>query len=175
MISEGQDYFHQNTLLHHILKNNLTYPSALDGADGGINNFSNPLLNFSDDYRTRRVFSNKIGGTPDPNTFFKGSASLFGGLKYYLTSDKKLSLMIESDAHNFTRQYGYRDIEDSRINLGINYVLNENIELGYHFVEGNNTSFNINFKKTFLRLRNAKLILILMPMLRKRFIFIPLK
>tara|TARA_X000000950_G_scaffold215103_1_gene258884 strand:+ start:40274 stop:42214 length:1941 start_codon:yes stop_codon:yes gene_type:complete len=123
------------------------------GLMGGINNFSNPFLSISDEFRQRRVFSNKIGGTPDLNTYFKGSASLFGGLRYYPTSNKKLALMVEYDSHNFTRQYGYLDVESSRINLGINYVLNKNIELGYHLVEGNNISFNVNLKKDFSEIK----------------------
>lgn len=154
----GTGLFSSEYIVASYLKENFDLSLGIGwGLMGGINNFSNPLLKISDDFRTRRVFSNKIGGTPDPNTFFKGSASLFGGLKYYLTSDKKLSLMIESDAHNFTRQYGYRDIEASRINLGINYVLNENIEFGYHFVEGNNISFNVNFKKDLSEIKKRKI------------------
>ena len=65
------------------------------GLLGGINNFTNPFASISDDFKNRRTFSNKVGGTIDAKTFFRGDASLFGGIKLYPFSAKKLALLLE--------------------------------------------------------------------------------
>ena len=146
----GTGLFSSEYIVASYKKNKFDFSLGLGwGLFGGINNFTNPFTKISDEFKQRRTFSNKTGGTIDANTFFKGDASLFGGIKFYPSSSKNLALIIEYDSHNFTKQYGYFKEEESRINYGLSYKLNKNIDIGYYKTEGNELSFNVVLNKDF--------------------------
>ena len=123
------------------------------GKLAGNNNFENPLSFLSDSLTIRPVISDNVGlgGKPSYDQWFRGNATIFGGLEYFSPRIEGLSIKVEHDPFNYNDfsalnrsdlNYQLRK-KDSDINFGISYAFNEFITLDASYIKGN--TFNISF------------------------------
>jgi len=118
---------------------------------GNRGDFDNPL-GYLDDRFNDRPFqtSQATSGEVNTSSYFRGSPSLFGGVAIQ-TSWAPLSLKIELDGNNYkTEPQGNRFVQDSPINIGAVYKLNENIDLTAGWERGNTALFGITLHTNFV-------------------------
>ncbi len=114
--------------------------------------FKNPFTAISDRFAYRTT--NTESGTPAFNEWFRGNASLFGGIEYSFSKINGLKLKIEYDPFNYNdfSANNRGDIieelrkKDSDINFGITFPINKYVTIDTSFIKGNtiNASFNIS-------------------------------
>ncbi|MDA7851239.1 YjbH domain-containing protein [Gammaproteobacteria bacterium] len=119
----------------------------------GSNNFDNPLSFLSDSFNIRPVVSDNfsLGGTPSYDKWFRGEATIFGGVEYFFPKVKGLSLKVEYDpydyldfsAQNFTDAIYELRKKDSNINIGFSYPVNKFLTIDTSYIKGN--TFNLSF------------------------------
>ena len=115
------------------------------GRLGSFNGFSNPLGVLGNSFGSRsRRFSGQ-GGVVDTTSWFRGDAAFFGGIVWQVTPKLTLKAEYSSDAYtretaanNFTRKTPY--------NLGLDYQVNENINLHATYMYGSEFGAGITFK-----------------------------
>tara|TARA_B100000965_G_scaffold243254_1_gene204142 strand:- start:4020 stop:6149 length:2130 start_codon:yes stop_codon:yes gene_type:complete len=121
------------------------------GKFNNISSFSNPLRFFNKEFENRGSSLSDQGGTFATDTWFRGNASLFGGVEFYLPKMKGVKLKIEHDPFdylNFSAQN--RDDADQRLrkknsnlNVGFSIPVNDYFTIETSFIKGN--AFNLSF------------------------------
>ena len=114
------------------------------GALGQDRNIKNPLINFDEEFRTRKRDSSP-GGSFNYKTWFSGEeVSLYAGLEYYLWRHGFV-IKLEYDTTNPDISYqSLPSLEvNSRFNIGLFRPINENLTLGLSFERGD--EFRITF------------------------------
>ncbi len=117
------------------------------------NTFENPLIKISEKfkYRPNNSANDGYGGTLSYNQWFRGEASLFGGIELHFPRLKNMSLKIENDPFNY-QDFSANvrsDIDstirkkDKDINIGISLPINKFITIDASYIKGN--AFNLNF------------------------------
>lgn len=152
----GTALFSSEYIVSSYKKNNLDISVGLGwGRLGSLNNASNPLNILSKNFKTRLGNTNRYGGTFTLENYFRGDASIFGGIKYKLFKDKKFSLKVEYDSMNFNNQIGYNAKEATRYNYGISFGPFKNSTLSLYRTEGNDLGFSFQFKKNFSKIKKG--------------------
>ena len=129
------------------------------GKFAGKNSFENPLSQISTSLSFRPVVSDnfKLGGSPSYDQWFRGDATIFGGIEYSLPFTRGLNLKLEYDPFDyldfsaFNRVdaiYGLRK-KDSDINIGLSYALNKHITVDASYIKGNTFNLSFNLATTF--------------------------
>jgi hypothetical protein len=119
------------------------------GAMGQQNGFSNPLGVVSDYFDTRPAYVDREfaeegsgdgnGGTLSTNQFFRGDASLFGGIEYQYSD--KLGFKAEYSSINYPNNTFSPAIDyNSPVNVGLSYRYSPNVELGAAWMYGSELS-----------------------------------
>ncbi len=117
------------------------------------NSFENPLAFLSSGLKDRPLVSDNydLGGSPSFDQWFRGDATLFGGIEYFFPQRKGLSIKLEYDPFDYLdfsaryspdATYSLRK-KDSNINIGLSYPLNKFVTFDASFIKGN--TFNISF------------------------------
>ena len=106
-------------------------------------NTSNPFCDVSDDFCTRPGGFSGRGGKIDYQRFFKGTASVFGGVEYQ-TPWAPLRLKLEYEGNNYTEDRAGPLQQDSRWNIGAAYSWN-NFDFSINYQRGNTLGFGINY------------------------------
>jgi hypothetical protein len=115
---------------------------------GNRGDFRNPLSYYDESYNDRR--SNASAGDVNTSMYFRGSPSLFGGIAYQ-TPWAPLSLKIELEGNDYKHEpQENNQIQDSPINIGAVYKLNENIDLTAGWERGNTALFGITLHTNFV-------------------------
>ena len=150
----GTGYFTKEYFVATQELRNLKVTAGLGwGKFSGENSFGNPLsfILSSLDIRPDVSDNYKVGGTPSYDKWFRGDASFFGGIEYFLPHQKGLSFKLEYDPYNYfdlsannrlDASYQLRK-KDSNINIGVSYMLNSFVTLDASFIKGN--TFNLSF------------------------------
>lgn len=125
------------------------------GNFAGINNFKNPLGLLSDKFNIRPVNSDNYnsGGSPSFDKWFRGNASVFGGIEYFPLKQNGLSIKLEYDPFIYT-EFSANDApgisfplrtKNSNFNVGINIPIKDFVTINASYIKGNafNLSFNI--------------------------------
>ncbi|WP_338578965.1 YjbH domain-containing protein [Pseudomonas sp. ML2-2023-6] len=118
------------------------------GYIGNRGDLNNPLGYIDDRFDTRP----QITGTGDVNTssYFRGRPGLFGGIAYQ-TPWEPLSLKFEYDGNDYKHEpKNNNQVQDSPINIGAVYKLNENIDLTAGWERGNTALFGITLHTNFV-------------------------
>lgn len=119
------------------------------GRLGSLENFVNPLSIFSDDINQRSGSSSNTGGTFAFGNYFRGDASVFGGVDVTISEKKNIVFKVEYDSMNFNKQRGYIAKESTRYNYGIYLEPLNNFSLGLYRTEGNDLGLSLQYKKNF--------------------------
>lgn len=119
----------------------------------GSNSFENPISFLSESFNIRPLLSGNydLGGTPSYDKWFRGEATIFGGVEYFFPKVKGLSLKVEYDpydyldfsAQNFTDAIYELRKKDSNINIGFSYPVNKFLTIDTSYIKGN--TFNLSF------------------------------
>ena len=118
------------------------------GYIGNRGDFDNPLGYIDDRFDTRPVST--TAGDVNTSSYFRGKPSLFGGATYQ-TSWKPLSVKIEFDGNDYKNEpQRNNQVQDSPINIGAVYKLNDNIDLTAGWERGNTALFGITLHTNFV-------------------------
>jgi len=118
------------------------------GYIGNRGDLNNPLGYLDDRFDTRPTQTTV--GDVNTNTYFRGSPALFGGVVYQ-TPWAPLSLKIELDGNDYKHEpQNNNQVQDSPINFGAVYKLNDNIDLTAGWERGNTALFGITLHTNFV-------------------------
>ncbi|MBU1309317.1 MAG: YjbH domain-containing protein [Gammaproteobacteria bacterium] len=110
------------------------------GQDGNI---TNPFCQLRDSFCNRPEGYGGRGGKVDYDQFFKGPASLFGGIEYQ-TPWQPLRLKLEYEGNNYQQDFAGNLTQDSNWNFGAVYRWgNFNFDLNYQ--RGNTLGFGVHY------------------------------
>jgi hypothetical protein len=122
---------------------------------GRKGNISNPFCDLSDSYCERPGGFNGLGGKIDYQRFFKGPASLYGGIEYQ-TPWNPLRLELEYDGNNYQQDSAGVLLQDSGFNFGANYAATDSLNLNLNYQRGNTFGFGISYKLDFNNIKQVK-------------------
>jgi hypothetical protein len=132
-------------VLNKYLTENLDFSLGMGWGLLNGNKLDNPLINLSERFREREIDIG-LGGKFSLDTFFAGDAGLFGGFEYFFRNTKGLRLKVEYDGTNYEDE-AYKVIpQDSKINFGFIYPINDDFQLKASYVRGNQINFGFSFK-----------------------------
>jgi hypothetical protein len=121
---------------------------------GTTGNTSNPFCDISDNFCNRpRGFTGR-GGKIDYQRFFKGRASIFGGMEYQ-TPWAPLRLKLEYEGNDYINDTAGRLKQDSRWNVGAAYRWND-FDFSLNYQRGNTIGFGVNYNFNLHTLRQIK-------------------
>ncbi len=116
------------------------------------NKISNPLGKISKKFYSRNNLDGDVtGGTFNYGQYFRGDPGLFFGLEHFFSGLKGLRLKLEFDGTNYDNEGVEPLKQDSKINLGFEYPVNENFSIKAGYIRGNTLSFGFSFKGNFAR------------------------
>ncbi|MFJ3428860.1 MULTISPECIES: YjbH domain-containing protein [Pseudomonas] len=118
------------------------------GYIGNRGDFANPLGYFDDRFDDRPVST--TAGDVNTSSYFRGRPGLFGGVAYQ-TPWAPLSVKIEFDGNDYKNEpQSNNQVQDSPINIGAVYKLNDNIDLTAGWERGNTALFGITLHTNFV-------------------------
>lgn len=123
---------------------------------GRKGNITNPFCEIKDSYCDRPGGFSGLGGKIDYQRFFKGPASLYGGIEYQ-TPWVPLRLKLEYDGNNYQQDRAGVLVQDSDYNIAAVYSLNEAFDLNLNYMRGNTFGFGVNYKVDFNSIKQIKL------------------
>ncbi|MGL0820612.1 YjbH domain-containing protein [Vibrio vulnificus] len=123
------------------------------GYIGQTGNISNPFCKISDEYCDRNSPTKGTGGSIDFGRWFKGEASIFGGIEYQ-TPYQPLRLKIEYDANDYTTDYPVRAVnkpmpQHTPWNVGLVYQLGNWADAKLSYQRGDTLTFGVNLYTNF--------------------------
>lgn len=111
---------------------------------GNAGNIDNPFCQLKDSFCSRPTGFSGRGGSIDYDQFFKGPASLFGGVEYQ-TPWQPLKLKLEYEGNNYQNDRAGELIQDSRWNIGAVYQWGDaRFDLNYQ--RGNTLGFGVHYQ-----------------------------
>ena len=118
------------------------------GYIGNRGDLKNPLGYLDDSFDTRP--KQTTVGDVNTNTYFRGAPALFGGVVYQ-TPWAPLSLKIEFEGNDYKHEpQKNNQVQDSPMNIGAVYKLNDNIDLTAGWERGNTALFGITLHTNFV-------------------------
>ncbi len=121
---------------------------------GSGGNISNPFCELRESFCQRPGGFSGRGGMIDYQRFYKGPASLYGGLEYQ-TPWQPLRLKIEYEGNNYTRDRARGIEQDSAFNYGLVYRF-KGIDFHASYQRGNTFAFGVSLDTNFNTLKQAK-------------------
>ncbi len=106
------------------------------GRFAGRDSFTNPLGIIDDRFETRPNNSAEEGGQIEAGNWFRGPASIFGGVAYHLNDRTSLFAEYSTDTYEIDTLRNLVDIS-SPLNLGLQYRFRNGIDLKAFVVGGN--------------------------------------
>lgn len=114
---------------------------------GNGSNVSNPFCELSDSFCERPGGISGLGGKVEFKEFFKGPASLFGGIEYH-TPLEGLSLKLEYEGNDYRQDRAGILEQDSKWNYGAVYRYND-WDFSLNYQRGNTFGFNVSYRFNF--------------------------
>ena len=117
--------------------------------------YNNPLGKIKSSMYERGVMdANTQGGEVDIDKFFTGPMGVFAGLEYYLPNANGLRFKIEYDGTDYSTEgfptvesfpFAFEDVrkQQSKINYGLEYPINDYFRLDASFAKGNTLNFGL--------------------------------
>lgn len=110
---------------------------------GNAGNITNPFCKLKDSFCDRPTGFSGRGGKVDYDQFFKGPASLFGGVEYQ-SPWEPLRLKVEFEGNNYSRDRAGRLEQDTRWNVGAVYRWND-FDFAVNYQRGNTIGFSVTY------------------------------
>lgn len=110
---------------------------------GAAGNITNPFCEIKDSFCERPTGFSGRGGQIDYDQFFKGKASLFGGIEYQ-TPIEGLRLKLEYEGNDYVNDRAGELEQDSRWNFGAVYNWND-FDLSLNYQRGNTVGFSVSY------------------------------
>lgn len=110
----------------------------------GRNSFDNPLSVFSDRFDNRKAGFTGTGGQLETGDWFRGPASLFGGLSYKVNDQLSLMAEYSPDLYSFETRQGIADIT-TPLNIGLLYRFKNGVDLKGFVVGGNEIGAQLSY------------------------------
>src|SRR5690606_12318342 len=111
---------------------------------GNSGNITNPFCELKDSFCQRPEGYSGRGGKIDYDQFFKGPASLFGGIEYQ-TPWQPLRLKLEYEGNNYQQDFAGALVQDSNWNIGAVYQWG-NFDFDLNYQRGNTLGFGVHYK-----------------------------
>ncbi|MDX1538526.1 YjbH domain-containing protein [Arsukibacterium sp.] len=111
---------------------------------GAAGNTLNPFCKFRDSFCRRPAGFSGRGGKIDYQKFFKGPASLFGGIEYQ-TPWQPLRLKLEYEGNNYQQDFAGELLQDSRWNIGAVYQWRD-VTFDLNYQRGNTLGFGLHYQ-----------------------------
>jgi hypothetical protein len=124
---------------------------------GRRDNIRNPICRVSEKYCNRPGGFSGAGGNVEFDRFFKGSASLYGGIEYQ-TPWQPLKLKIEYDGNTYQQDYAGALVQDRDWNIAAVYRYNNNLDLTLSHLRGNTIGFGISYRFNFHTASQLKIV-----------------
>lgn len=105
------------------------------GRFAGRDSFTNPLGVIDDRFETRPGGFSGTGGQVETGKWFRGPASIFGGLAYRVSDRTSLFAEYSTDTYDRDTQQGLIDIS-SPLNVGVSYRFRNGIDMKAYMVGG---------------------------------------
>lgn len=140
----GTGFFESEYITLSKRYNNLDFTLGMGwGYLGSAGNTKNPFCDFKSSYCKRpRGFSGQ-GGKIDYQRFFKGPASLFGGVNYQ-TPWQPLALKLEYEGNNYSTDRAGELTQNSRWNFGATYKW-QNFTFDINYQRGDIMGFGVHY------------------------------
>lgn len=122
---------------------------------GTRGNITNPFCSLSDSYCDRPDGFSGSGGKVDYQKFFKGSASLYGGVEYQTPWDP-LRLKFEYDGGNYESDFAGALPQDSAYNIAAVYSYSDALDFNANYQRGNTFGFGVSYKVDFNNIKQVK-------------------
>jgi hypothetical protein len=106
--------------------------------------FSNPLSVFGDRFDTRPTGTSGLGGQVEAGEWFRGPASIFGGLSYHLNDQTTLFAEYSTDTYDRDTRQGLIDIS-SPVNVGLQYNFDSGVDLKAYVVGGAEVGVQLSY------------------------------
>lgn len=111
---------------------------------GTADDITNPFCEYRGSYCERPEGYSGRGGKVDYQQFFKGTAAFFGGIEYQ-TPWEPLTLTLELEGNDYSRDRAGPLEQDSRWNIGAVYKWN-NIDFSLNYQRGNTIGFGVSYR-----------------------------
>lgn len=111
---------------------------------GNSGNTTNPFCDIKDSFCKRPGGFSGRGGKIDYDQFFKGPASLFGGVEYQ-TPWQPLRLKLEYEGNNYKNDRAGELVQDSNWNIGAVYSWG-NFDIDVNYQRGNTLGFGVHYQ-----------------------------
>lgn len=121
---------------------------------GSAGNISSPFCKVKDSFCQRPGGFSGLGGKIDYQRFFKGPASLFGGIQYQ-TPWTPLKLKLEYEGNNYQNDRAGILAQDSRWNVGATYSWND-FEFSVNYQRGNTVGLGVNYNFNLHNIKQIK-------------------
>ena len=156
----GTGLFTREYVVATSIQSNIKYSLGIGwGKYAGKNSFKNPLSQLSSSFLSRPLVSDNynFGGSLSYDQWFRGDASIFGGLEWRIPNIKGLNLKLEYDPFNYlefsapNRSDAVYEIrkKDSDLNFGLTYALNKHLTIDASYIKGNTLNISFNMAITF--------------------------
>ena len=122
---------------------------------GSTGNTVNPFCKVKDSFCDRPGGFTGLGGKIDYQRFFKGPASIFGGVEYQ-TPWAPLRIKLEYEGNNYVTDRAGTLQQDSNWNVGAAYSWN-NFDFSLSYQRGNTVGFGINYNFNLHSIRQIKI------------------
>ena len=145
----GTGFFSSEYFVANKRFNNLDFSLGIAwGYIGNRGDMNNPLGYIDDKFDTRPVST--TAGEVRTNAYFRGPTALFGGVAYQ-TPWAPLSLKLEFDGNDYKHEPQNNNLkQDSPINIGAVYKLNDSVDLIAGWERGNTALFGITLHTNFV-------------------------
>lgn len=111
---------------------------------GAAGNTLNPFCELRDSFCSRPEGFSGSGGKIDYQKFFKGQASLFGGITYQ-SPWQPLRLKLEYEGNNYQQDFAGELVQDSRWNIGAVYQW-QDFTFDLNYQRGNTLGFGLHYQ-----------------------------
>jgi hypothetical protein len=122
---------------------------------GTSGNTNNPFCEINDNYCERPDGFSGRGGKVDYQRFFKGPASVFGGIEYQ-TPWAALRLKLEYEGNNYIDDRAGSLDQESKWNIGAAYSWNS-FDFSINYQRGNTIGFGVNYNFNLHTIRQVKI------------------
>ncbi|WP_198675639.1 YjbH domain-containing protein [Aliidiomarina sanyensis] len=127
------------------------------GRLGTRDQFKNPLCHAADRFCDRPTATSGRGGQFEYGRWFRGPTAMFGGVEYQ-TPWQPLRLKLEYESNDYSTDRAGIDIEPrTPWNFGLNYQLNNAIDLRLGYERGDTLSFGFTLRTNFNQLQQVKI------------------